>query len=1691
MEVTSGGTGWVTGTDDAVIRIDDDDRWGVTVEASPAAIVEGETREVRLTARIMHVDTGGVASVPPADTCVARFHVEVGLEVGGTATGAGTDYTLEGSTPEREIAPCAAAAEWRVTLSALVDTVDDDAETVTFTPVPGGAEPFVPAALEAATVTIGEEPGVVLGLATLAVEEGESASYTVILTSRPSGTVTITPSVTGDMDVTVSPSSIRFDGNNWALPQSVTVRAAHDEDDEDDAATVSHGVSGADYGSVTVGQVRVNVRDDDKSFGELRVTLAGGRDGGRSSPVPTIHHGEKFRIGLHWSETRTWPWAEPHRAVGADRAIRVTGGTVKPVVTPHYNKFTQHVLILEFTPDSAGSDVTLVLEPLDCSSPDPQRPNPHALCARLDNGNGAITGLAERVRYTVYGIDSAPAAPSNLLIEAEDQLASDGVTVTVTGTVLFAVFDPPAPGAERWRVEAQAPGGDWSDPRVWRGDRRGTRYPYRARMNGLAADGAWEIRARWENRYGAGPWAEAETTDAPALAAPRNVQVAQGAQGRSASLTWSPPAGSSGQVARYQYRLGWDAASWAEGWRAIPDSGPGAANERSYTVDGVEQSWSVEASIRAVDRSGRAGTPSAVARVPAAAPTVLEGGVRVTSDPGRDGRYAIGDAIDVAVRMSRPVVLAGAGTGFNFNRQRGEWIREAGASSESGPTVTLEIGDRQPAAQLVRIGGVAGADIPGSVSGDTLHFRYTVQGIDEDMDGIRIPSGGLSLNSSELVDANDADTAARFSLNEAIAFPGHLVQGVPAQVEKIERVGHQVWVYFTQDLTPVTLVPHLRNGAIGDQFRVEFPSAGSGGGDVTDARIVRGRGWGSNCRRGETGCLAVRLTTRSRARADETMTVAYVPNPHHPKYRLRDLAGNEAKAFGRTTAVPLGQGDSPVMSVSDAKAFEQIPYLRTAHFNVKLTPAADREVTVRYTTQDGRVDGDQLGPRGYLSATEGVDYEKESGTLVFRPGDTVHPVRVQIIDDGVEDGGEVFALVLSDLTGPATFADSVGQGIIHNHEVLTAAFGEVPEDHDGASAFSLELAFNEPVTADADTVKGALTVTGGEATTVTAVGTDAKRFELTVTPSGTDAVTVAIGPELDCTATNAVCTAEDIGLERRFETTIDHDGSAALKAPTVAGVAQVGATLEASFEETPSGTLARQWLRGEEEIAGAQGATYAPVAADVGARLAVRVSRGEETATSEPTAPVWAVPANPPLATGEEELLSATLTLGASAEFPLRMGGYNRFVGGPFGEMDETSFDEGVRTHVVQMVMLNELGRFVLATQGRAAPGRRARRCTGTQHRIDGLEPKQCGTGARHARRAERDPPRDLPPARGRDRRGREGRGIGPAHARRGERHRRIGHLGAGRQRHLGRGRDGGGRAHVQRAGHGFGRSADARRDARRQPARGDVRRGLGHGHPHLHVDGDRSGCGCETRPGGIERTRAERRDADRRGERGRRHRVQGGALGDGGRDRARRLGRPGVDGGRDHRGADDVQRAGDGRGHESVDRDPDRRFRPSRPARLRLGLGDGHRRLRDRGAGRRLHRALGGRRQPGGERGGRGLGGLGPRGGPPPRRDGADGGARRGRGAADGGVRGGAGGPRRPALHAPPAFRRGDFVRRRAAGCRGLRGDGRDDGRRGTGNTRRRPRLEPGRDARRRLGRRDGDAADTGLRAGERGLHR
>ncbi len=94
----------------------------------------------------------------------------------------------------------------------------------------------------------------------LTVAEGSSAAYTVVLDAEPSGDVTVTVGGASG-DVTVEPASLTFTTTNWDTAQTVTVRAARDEDTTDDTATLTHGASGGGYGSVTIDSVAVTVTD--------------------------------------------------------------------------------------------------------------------------------------------------------------------------------------------------------------------------------------------------------------------------------------------------------------------------------------------------------------------------------------------------------------------------------------------------------------------------------------------------------------------------------------------------------------------------------------------------------------------------------------------------------------------------------------------------------------------------------------------------------------------------------------------------------------------------------------------------------------------------------------------------------------------------------------------------------------------------------------------------------------------------------------------------------------------------------------------------------------------------------------------------------------------------------------------------------------------------------------------------------------------------------------------------------------------------------------------------------------------------------------------------------------------------------------------------------------------------------------
>ncbi|NND97256.1 MAG: hypothetical protein HKN47_08015, partial [Pirellulaceae bacterium] len=115
------------------------------------------------------------------------------------------------------------------------------------------------------TITNDDLAGVTINKTDVNVsEEGAtSENYTVVLTSEPTGIVTI--SIGHDSSqVTLSTTTLTFDSTNWSTAKPVTVTAIDDTVEEGfHISDITHTASGADYGGVTVADVTANITDND------------------------------------------------------------------------------------------------------------------------------------------------------------------------------------------------------------------------------------------------------------------------------------------------------------------------------------------------------------------------------------------------------------------------------------------------------------------------------------------------------------------------------------------------------------------------------------------------------------------------------------------------------------------------------------------------------------------------------------------------------------------------------------------------------------------------------------------------------------------------------------------------------------------------------------------------------------------------------------------------------------------------------------------------------------------------------------------------------------------------------------------------------------------------------------------------------------------------------------------------------------------------------------------------------------------------------------------------------------------------------------------------------------------------------------------------------------------------------------
>lgn len=183
-----------------------------------------------------------------------------------------------------------------------------------------------------------------------------------------------------------------------------------------------------------------------------------------------------------------------------------------------------------------------------------------------------------------------------------------------------------------------------------------------------------------------------------------------------------------------------------------------------------------------------------------------------------------------------------------------------------------------------------------------------------------------------------------------------------------------------------------------------------------------------------------------------------------------------ANAGSKTLAVLLNDGDwtppqpppppPPSLRIGDRTVMEGNAGTASATFTVTLSAASAETITVAYATGNG--------------TAAGSDYQAQSGTLTFAPGQTSKTIIVPVFGDRFGEPNETFVVNLSSPTS-ATIADGPGVGTIIDDEPrisisdVTKAEGKKGQTTLFTFTVTLSAAYDQPVTMSFSTVNGTAT----------------------------------------------------------------------------------------------------------------------------------------------------------------------------------------------------------------------------------------------------------------------------------------------------------------------------------------------------------------------------------------------------------------------------------------------------------------------------------------------------------------------------------------------------------------------------------------------------------------------------------------
>ncbi len=238
-------------------------------------------------------------------------------------------------------------------------------------------------------------------------EAGDTATFTVVLDSRPAADVTIAVSSSDESEGTASPASLTFTTSNWNTPQTVTITGQDDAIDDGDvpysiilAAAVS---PDPDYNGKDPADPAVTNTDDDTAGITVSPTsgLVVDENGNTATFTVKLNSEPTAQVVIAVASSDTNEAAVDKATLTFDSSNWSTAQTVTVTGQQNNHENGNQGVTIQLTVPSSADTVYAALDPDDVSVTNIDLTEPYSVTPMVDSGYGHTLVLASN--GTVWG----------------------------------------------------------------------------------------------------------------------------------------------------------------------------------------------------------------------------------------------------------------------------------------------------------------------------------------------------------------------------------------------------------------------------------------------------------------------------------------------------------------------------------------------------------------------------------------------------------------------------------------------------------------------------------------------------------------------------------------------------------------------------------------------------------------------------------------------------------------------------------------------------------------------------------------------------------------------------------------------------------------------------------------------------------------------------------------------------------------------------------------------------------------------------------------------------------------------------------------------------------------------------------------------------------------------------------------